>query len=241
MLRVLADSLISVVLAPSCAACEALLDEPSRGPVCSSCWERIVPFTPPLCRHCGDPLPSWRVISLEAGFCPRCRRISSAISCARAIGAYDGPLRAIVHALKYDNRRSLAAPLAGRMRHSCADVLEGADALVPVPLHRARERARGFNQAGEIARHLGAPVRLALKRVRATPSQTALPAARRHANVRHAFRLRRRAGVRGLCVVLVDDVSTTGATLEACARVLREAGAAEVRAVTAARVLSGRR
>lgn len=238
MLRVLADGLLSVLLAPVCAACETPLEEPTRGPVCSGCWSRILPFTPPLCAHCGDPLPSWRVISLQTSVCPRCRRLRSAISRARAIGPYEGSLRAIVHALKYDNRRSLAAPLAALIRRECPEVFEGASLAVPVPLHRRRQRARGFNQAEEIARGLDLPVKLALKRVRATPSQTGLPAAQRHANVRDAFRLRRRADVRGLCVVLVDDVCTTSATLEACARVLREAGAADVRAVTAARVAS---
>jgi ComF family protein len=241
MLRTLADGLLSVLLAPGCAACETPLDEPTRGPVCSACWSRIVPFTPPLCAHCGDPLPSWRVISVEASICPRCRRRPSAISRARAIGPYEGSLRAIVHALKYDNRRSLAAPLAALIRRECAEVFEGASVAVPVPLHRRRQRARGFNQAEEIARGLELPVKLALKRVRATPSQTDLPAAQRHANVRNAFRLRRGTDVSGLCIVLVDDVCTTSATLEACARVLREAGAADVRAVTAARVASTRR
>jgi ComF family protein len=121
------------------------------------------------------------------------------------------------------------------------DVLAGADAAVPVPLHRRRLRTRGFNQAAELARHLRLPLCHALRRVRATPSQTDLPAAERHANVRNAFALARRVDVRGKCLVLVDDVSTTGATLEACARVLRDAGAREVRAVIAARVVSLRR
>jgi predicted amidophosphoribosyltransferase len=97
---------------------------------------------------------------------------------------------------------------------------------------------RGFNQAADLACHLGLPVVHALRRRRATPSQTDLPAARRHANVRRAFALKRTADVRGLRIVLVDDVSTTGATLEACARVLIDSGAREVRAVTAARVVS---
>jgi ComF family protein len=124
------------------------------------------------------------------------------------------------------------------MRIAGIDVLRDASVAVPVPLHRTRRWMRGFNQASALARHLDLPVLPALKRIRATPSQTDLPAARRHANVRNAFALRRRYDVRGLCVVLVDDVSTTGATLEACARVLIDAGAREVRAVTAARVAS---
>jgi len=124
------------------------------------------------------------------------------------------------------------------MRVSGADLVGGADVAVPVPLHRSRQRSRGFNQAADLARHLGLPVRAALRRVRATPSQTDLPAARRHANVRDAFAMRRGQDVRGLRIVLVDDVCTTGATLEACARVLRDGGATQVSALTAARVAS---
>jgi ComF family protein len=122
---------------------------------------------------------------------------------------------------------------------SCGDgILTGADLVVPVPLHRSRKRARGFNQAAELGRQLPIPVRHALKRTRATPSQTDLPAEARHANVKDAFAMRRGVSVRGLVIVLIDDVSTTGATLEACARVLLGADAREVRALTAARVVS---
>ncbi len=237
-LRILADGLLAILLAPTCAACERPLDEPTHGPVCHDCWTSIVPITPPVCETCGDPLASWRLISVESHRCARCRRSDAHISRGRAIGEYAGSLRAIVHALKYDGRRSVAKPLAARLIIHGADVLAGADCVVPVPLHRARKRARGFNQAAEIARHLALPVRHALTRVRATPSQTDLPAARRHANVRDAFALRRRVQVQGLIVVLVDDVSTTGATLDACARVLLAGGAATVRALTVARVVS---
>ncbi len=237
-LRAAADGLLAVLIAPTCAACREPLHHPTRGAVCETCWAAISTFLPPLCAHCGDPLPSWRVISIDTGQCPRCRRRRSPIARSRAIGPYEGSLRAIVHALKYDRRRSLAIELGRRMRAHCQDILDGADIVVPVPLHRRRRRARGFNQAADLARHLGVPVLSVLRRRRATPSQTDLPAARRHANVRQAFALRRSADVRGLCIVLVDDVSTTGATLEACARVLVDAGAREVRAVTAARVAS---
>ena len=240
----LADGLIAVLLAPACAACNASLPYPARGPVCQSCWDAIRSFTPPLCRRCGDPLPSWRVISVEAGVCPRCRRRPSALTESRAIGAYDGSLRAIVHAFKYGGCRSLARGLGARLRESAAGLLGNADIVVPVPLHRSRRRGRGFNQARELARHLGLPLVDALRRTRATPSQTDLPAAARHGNVRDAFALARpwlpwlALNVEGSRIVLVDDVSTTGATIEACARVLRAAGAADVSAVTAARVVS---
>jgi ComF family protein len=158
---------------------------------------------------------------------------------AAAVGTYDGALRAIVHAIKYDGRRSLARPLATLIRQRCRAVLEGADIVVPVPLHPSRRRSRGFNQAFDLARHLGPPAVRALKRTRATPSQTSLPAAQRHRNMRNAFAPAGRApGVDGMIVVLVDDVSTTGATIEACARVLTEMGAREVRAITAARVVT---
>jgi ComF family protein len=237
-LRQLADGLLAVALAPGCAACGRPLVSPTAGPVCDDCWSSIPPLLPPLCLRCGDPLPSWRAISIAAETCPRCRRQASSLDRCRAIGDYDGSLRAIVHALKYQECRSLAKRLATLMR-GCGEVaLDGADVAVPVPLHPRRLRARGFNQAADLADHLGLPVLEALRRRRATPSQTDLPAARRHANVRDAFEMRRGRQVAGLRIVLVDDVCTTGATLEACARVLRQAGAREITALTAARVVS---
>jgi ComF family protein len=200
----------------------------------------------------GDPLPGWRNISRESCICARCRRGPRSISCSRAAGAYDGSLRAIIHAFKYDGRRSLAGRLAGLMRAQGRDVLEGSDCAVPVPLHWRRRRARGFNQAADLAAHLGLPVCHALRRVRGTRPQVDLPAGQRHRNVRGAFamaggrwqkrrRVAARRAVHRRSVVLVDDVCTTGATLEACARVLKAAGAREVRALTVARVAATRR
>jgi ComF family protein len=142
-----------------------------------------------------------------------------------------------VHALKYDSRRTLARPLGLRMREAGIDVLD-VDAVVPVPLHRSRERVRGFNQARELARHLGPPIVDALSRIRKTASQADLPASKRHANVRGAFVIDRRApAITGLTLTIVDDVSTTGATLNACASALVAAGAREVRALIAARAV----
>jgi ComF family protein len=241
-LRFTVDALLSVVLAPACASCAKLLEQPTRGPVCSVCWRSIRPLTPPLCDRCGDPLATWRAISRPLAVCARCRRARPMVTRARAIGAHDGALRAIVHALKYEGRRSLARPLARLMRQRGADVLADATCVVPVPLHPSRRRERGFNQASDLARYLGLPVVSALRRTRPTATQTGLPAAQRHRNVRDAFAMSR-AGRRlsrdpSAIVVLVDDVSTTGATLEACARTLQDAGVEEVRALTAARVVT---
>lgn len=244
------DAVVSVLLAPSCAVCSAVLDEPRAGVVCGNCWAGIRPITPPVCDVCGDPLARQtesRISNPESRhvLCRHCERRAHVIARARAVGEYDGVLREVVHALKYGRRWSVARPLAGLMRVRGADLLHDADGVVPVPLHWRRQQARGFNQAAVLAQHLGVPVVDALRRTRQTVPQVELAADRRHQNVRGAFALRRnwfkrRPDLRGLKIVVVDDVSTTGATLEACAMVLREAGALEISALTAARVASGR-
>jgi ComF family protein len=128
------------------------------------------------------------------------------------------------------------------MKARCADVLSDADVAVPVPLHPSRRRERGFNQAEDLARHVGLPIVAALRRARRTLPQADLPESKRHGNVKNAFAPGKDGRlIPGLIVVLIDDVSTTGATLDACARVLKECGAREVRALTAARVANRRR
>lgn len=161
---------------------------------------------------------------------------------ARAAGEYEGALRDILHAFKYDGRRGLARRLGALLRTAGGDLLRDADCVVPVPLHGWRRVRRGFNQADALARELGAPVVHALWRRRATAPQTGLDAAARRRNVRGAFLvsplLSRRSRMRWIAnrtIVLVDDVRTTGATLNACAAVLLNAGAREVRALTVAR------
>ena len=153
-------------------------------------------------------------------------------------------MKDIIHALKYERRRTISPRLGALMRERGADLLSDASVVVPVPLHPRREYQRGFNQAEVLARELGVPVMALLKRVVFTQSQIELPKDQRHENVKNAF------VYAGDCtegspppppvVVLVDDVATTGATLDSCARVLKCAGVKEVRAITAARVVTGR-
>ena len=224
-----------------------MLDRPLDGPVCSACWARVRPVGPPACSLCGQALPSWRTISVAAERCAACRRRPPAFDRGAVACDYEGELRAIIHALKYDGRRSLAQPLSGLLREAGQTVLDGADAVVPVPLHPWKRLQRGFNQSADLARGLGLPVRPLLFRSRATRAQAGLTPRQRRRNVAGAFVLHpwfSRAGrgapkdVSGRILVLVDDVMTTGATLDACARVLKRAGAREVRTLTLARALA---
>jgi ComF family protein len=181
----------------------------------------------PACAACARPLAA----PLDGPVCPACW------NGVDPGGRHEGSLRDIVHAFKYDGRRTLAPRLAALVRARDGHLLRGADCIVPVPLHAARNMWRGFNQAADLAAHLGPPVVHALWRTRYTPPQTALSRVARRRNVRHAFRLSpllRRERIVGKVVVLVDDVRTTGATLAACARVLKQAGAREVRMLTVA-------
>jgi ComF family protein len=187
-------------------------------------------------------LPSWRAISLRMECCAACRRAPGAIDAGRAVGIYEGALRDIVHSFKYEGRRSVGATLGRMLRSVSEGLISDARCAVPVPLHASRRLHRGFNQAADLSRALGIPVVHALWRTRATAVQAGLTASARRRNVRGAFRisplLRSRtldSHVAGRSIVLVDDVWTTGATLNECARVLKEAGATEVRALTVAR------
>jgi len=253
-----ADAVVSLLLAPTCAACHQPLRHPTRGCVCEVCWDAVPLPLVPQCSRCGDAWTAPHTLSDDradngaariatprrsavVAACHHCLTVPTSIERARAIGPYAGSLREILHALKYDGRRSLAEPLARRMRLAGGDLLEAADAVVPVPLHPRRRRERGFNQASDLARHLGLPVVQALARHKSTPSQTTLHATERHDNMRAAFGATARLkGLRGTAVVLVDDVRTTGATLDGCALVLKEGGVRAVFALTAARVESSR-
>lgn len=247
MLLSTSNAVLRALLAPTCAACDRPLDAPLAGAVCALCWRAVELITPPHCAQCGDQIPLSTGVT-SADLCERCARGETGFDQAASIGVYDGALRDMVHALKYRQRRMIAPGLAAAMRRAGARVLAGADAVVPVPLHAWRHWQRGFNQADDLARGLGLPVWRVLRRARSGPPQASLAAAARHANAEGAYAISRRAHLHrwrspvwaGATVVLVDDVLTTGATLNACARVLRDAGVRRVRVLTAARAVAGR-
>ena len=196
---------------------------------------------------------------IVAPFCERCSEpfegsITSVFSCANcahrtiyfdaAVAAYRGRgiVREIIHEFKYARQMHLRHLIGHWLRAALDDERlrdVSFDVIVPVPLHPARQRERGFNQASLLAESLSAeislPSRPVLERVRYTTTQTALDRSERMENLRNAFRLRKNANVRGLRVLLIDDVLTTGSTLSECARVLKRAGAISVHAATAAR------
>ena len=201
--------------------------------MCDACRKRIRRLEEPMCRRCGLELPSARD---ECG----CRARLSSLTRLRSAVAYEGPVERAVHRFKYEGWRRLAEPLALLIAERLAVEGVGAQMVVAVPLHPARMRQRGFNQAdllaGSVRRRLSmrAP-NGELVRTRATPPQVGRDRLRRFENVAGAFAWRGCA-LSGEPILLVDDVATTGATLDACASALRAAGSGPVTGVSVARV-----
>ena len=221
-------SLLGWLLPRRCGGCRRLGDW-----LCHSCLGLVRRLEEPLCPRCG------RELEFAAAGCG-CRERLRALARARAAAAYEGPLERAIHRFKYEGWRCLAPALAALMAERMA--LDGLSAglLLAVPLHEARLRRRGYNQsellAGELRSRFEVPRPPGrLVRLRDTPPQVGLDRLRRHANVADAFAWRG-PPLGGEPVLLVDDVATTGATLEACAGALRAAGSGVVQGMTVARV-----
>ena len=238
------DAALDLVFPAICPVCGVALGAGRRDPLCGACWTGLERITPPWCERCGLPFLSFapsQTSTMKAGMCQGCATDPPAFAWARSAAYYGDRARDAVHALKFRRKRALAKPLADLVGEQLARWLpDDIDALVPVPLSAIRERERGFNQsalvAERLAHRLDVPVRPRwLVRTRATQPQTDVSAVERRANVRHAFRAS--PGVDGRHVVVVDDVFTTGATVEECARALAAAGARRVGVVTVARVV----
>lgn len=229
---------LDIALPTLCVSCS----EPVAGEgVCAACWSQLSFIAPPFCARLGIPFvydPGPGLLSMQAIADPPAYRR------ARAAVRYDEVARTMVHALKYQDRTDLA-PVMGRwMARAGRELLGGADALVPVPLHWRRAWSRRYNQSGALAGVIGKSANLpvtgdALRRVRPTLQQVGLSRADRALNVQGAFKVpaEKKSAVQGRRIVLIDDVLTSGATVDACARALLRARAASVDVLVFARVV----
>jgi ComF family protein len=220
------QTLLDLLFPPRCVTCRRV-DEEWFCPACRSQVERI---SPPFCKRCGN--------ALNSSQCPTCRALPLTIDGIRAAAFFEGKLRQAIHAFKYERRPELARVLGEMLSDYLGAHPLPADALTPVPLHPDRERERGYNQARLLAHALGDRHHLpvwddALTRVRATRSQIELNAAERRVNVQGAFQAAPR--VAGTRLLLIDDVCTTGATMDACGIALKARGAASVWGLAIAR------
>ncbi len=229
---------LDVALPTLCVACRAPVDGDG---VCAECWARLSFIASPFCPRLGIPFvydPGPGLLSMEAIADP------PAYTRARAVVRYDDVARTLVHALKYQDRTDLAPTMGRWMARAGRELLAEANLLVPVPLHWRRGWSRRFNQSGALARAIErqSGVKMAsevLRRVRPTEQQVGLSRAQRASNVQGAFKVSadRRADIARRRVVLIDDVLTSGATVDACARALLRAGAADVDVLVFARVV----
>jgi competence protein ComFC len=228
---------LSLFYPPACVICSESIERSQY--LCESCSGRAPRIVAPFCSKCSEPFPG---AITQTFSCANCEHRVLHFDCAVAAYRSRGVVRHLVHRFKYSGERFLRFPIAEWLVETMRDPrLEGRrfDLIVPVPLHPARERERGFNQATLLAELLARSTRLPLRplldRVRYTSTQTRHDRAERMENLRDAFRLRKNRDVRDLRVLLIDDVLTTGSTLSECARVLKAAGAISVHAITAAR------
>ena len=217
---------------PFCAICRERLKEKERI-LCEECWSSIPLLNPPFCQRCGSPMTK--------RFCQRCEEIEFQFLRGRSLGIYEGVLSEIVKLIKFKRKTTLAKRIGGMMSVLLRSdpILKNGDLLIPVPLHRTRKRERGYNQSLLLAEAISHSTEILLLddlllRTRATRPQTDLSSEDRRENVKGAFRVKGGERIRGKRVVLVDDVFTTGSTLEAGTEALLEGGAEGVFCLTAA-------
>jgi competence protein ComFC len=238
-------ALVSILFPAPCRLCDQLLTSGKRVPICDSCIGSFSPVPSSICQICGRPLPGLAGSEPENQICPACRDKTYAFERARSWALYDGALVHAILLLKFERIDPLAKLFVDRLAQLVRqDDAMAADMVVPVPLHHDRQGERGYNQADLVARPLAKKLGLShhaalLARTRPRPDKHLLSLEERWTSVRGAFATRSGSQVDNQRVLLVDDVFTTGATLDACARALREAGAKSVLGLTVARAITG--
>lgn len=241
--RAFANLLADLVFPPSCLCCRGAVG--SHGALCPNCWSGINFIEKPFCDRLGTPFAY--DLGIEGLLSPEAMADPPVYTRARAVARFaDGPVRQLVHRLKYHDRIDLAGPLGGWMARAGSELLDAADLLVPVPLHRRRLMWRQFNQAQALAAAIGRARNMKVEphllvRVKRTTPQIGLSRAQRASNVQGAFVVPDEAKpfVQSRAIVLIDDVLTSGATINAAARALLRAGAARVDVLVFARVVTG--
>jgi ComF family protein len=240
----ISDALVSVVFPSACRICERLLTSASRVPICQECLSSFKGVPSVICEVCGRPLPALERKEGVPLLCPACQNRTYAFDRARSFAVYEDAVVRAILLLKFEQIEPLGAWFSERLAEmvSADAILLSADVVVPVPLHHERERERGYNQAALLSEPLARRLRLPhkavlLMRTRARPDKQMLSLEERWESVRGAFATRPGSQVDNLRVLLVDDVLTTGATLDACARALRDAGAKSVIGLTVARAV----
>ncbi|WP_372846135.1 ComF family protein [Pontiella sp.] len=229
---------LDMVYPRNCVGCGRSSPETFRF-ICWDCWSDAAKVEPPFCGLCGDPVAG----AVDHGFiCFSCSAKKPAFDGARSAARYEGVVGEALRQLKYEKAIWLAPDLAEILRHCLMAEYPGQtfDLIVPVPLYHVRRRARGYNQsavlAQELAKRIGCQtIPSMLRRIRPTATQTNLTAPMRLSNVHNAFQSRREKWLAGRRVLLVDDVMTTGATVNACAKALKQGGAMSVHVLTVAR------
>ncbi len=232
--------ILDFFLPASCTYCRDPIADSGIARFCAQCWSEFSPVPGPVCPSCGRPFGSPETLAHSPDHeCLACRTNPPHFDQALAAGLFEGPLREAIHVYKYRSVRSLGKPLAAWMAEHVT-MTARLDLVVPVPLHKKRLRHRGFNQALLLAHGVSERFSVPLHydnlvRLRSTRPQVELSGRERAENVRGAFGMVRPSEVGDKRILLIDDVFTTGATMNECAKVLKDAGAASVTVLTLAR------
>ena len=225
------EEMITLLYPRRCPLCQDILTD-KAALICMKCRTKAVPIRGPKCKTCGKP-----VASLETEYCPDCQEKTHFFTSGRAVFLYEKEIRKSVYQFKFHNKREYAGFYVSEMERVCGDEIRtwNPDVIIPVPMYPRKQRERGFNQAADIADRVGRNLKIPvpdqiIRKTKNTRSQKKLSAAERKQNLREAFQITERMD--GLSILVMDDVYTTGSTIEAMAHVLKGAGADRVFFVT---------